>query len=171
MKEINWTIPLIGGKKCRLMATSAMGGRGKKRLAMPIPKPWRGPKDPQKMAEGKEAREKGGKYQKEVADYLGMVNLWPLPGIDIADREIFGISTKILGSGFPETVEVLLREAEFHTRKKIPGSVPVLVIGKEKGKRYTGDDLCIVRLNLFKWIVRELRELKELRERNVEESE
>lgn len=125
---------------------------------MAIPKPWRGPKDPRKMKEGKESREKGGKYQREIADYLGMRNLWPFPGVDIIDGDRFGVSAKKLGGGFPDTVENLLREAEYHVRRKIPGSTGVLVIGKEKEKRYTGDDLCIMRVNLFKWICTQLKE-------------
>lgn len=130
---------------------------------MAIPKPWRGPKDPVKMKTGKEAHEEGGKYQKEVAEYLEMVNLWPLPGIDIADGELFGISAKKLGGGFPETVEGLLEDAEVSTRKKVPGSTGILVIGKANTKRYISQDLCSMRLSIFKWILSELRELHQLR--------
>ena len=126
---------------------------------MAVPKPWRGPKDPKKMKQGKEAREEGSKYQKEVAEYLGMVNLWPLPGIDVYDGQIFGVSTKKLGDGFPDTVERLLEDAEVSTRKKLPGGVGILVLGRSEMKRYIGQDLCIMRLDIFRWILRRLREM------------
>lgn len=124
---------------------------------MTVAKPWRPPKSPQKMKQGKEAHKEGEKYQKEVAEYLGMVNLWPSPGIDIADGELFGISAKKLGAGFPETVERLLEDAEISTSKKIPGASGILVIGKEKPKRYIGEDLCVIRLNILKWMLSELK--------------
>lgn len=137
-----------------------MNSKDWRKRKMTIPKPWRGPKDPRKMKTGKEAHEQGGKYQKEVAEYLGMVNLWPLPGIDIADGELFGISAKKLGAGFPETMERLLEDAEISTNKKIPGASGILVIGKAKTKRYIGEDLCVMRLNILKWMLDQLKEKK-----------
>jgi len=115
------------------------------------------------MKGGKSAREGGGRYQREVAEYLGMRNLWPLPGIDITDGRTWGISAKKLGGGFPETVERILEDAEIHTRKKLPEGTGISVIGKNKPKHNLIHDLCMMRLKTLKWILTELEELERLR--------
>lgn len=101
---------------------------------MGVPKPWRGPKKPEDMVRGKKAQRRGKEHQRRLAKFLGMKDNWPFPGIDI-EGKVFCVSAKSFETGYPETVERLLEEAEVMTAKKRPGAIPVLNIHKTKGDR------------------------------------
>lgn len=111
------------------------------------------------MKIGKSARNKGEKYQSDIAKYLGMRNFWPMPGIDISDGKLWGISTKQI-EAYPETIEAILEEAESQTRKKLPGGIGIAIIGKPGRKRTPVLDLCFMRVSTYKWILFQLKKLE-----------
>jgi len=120
-------------------------------------KPTRGPKEPGRMKSGARARRRGKDHQARVALYLNMQNRWPYFGEDVRGN-CFSVEAKTLDSGYPQTVEAMLQEAEVHASKARPGAVAVLNIHKSgSGKRLDGD-LMIMRMKDFRWMAENLKE-------------
>lgn len=122
-----------------------------------LAKPTRGPKNPEKMKAGKLARDKGERHQDGVAKYLGMLNRWPFPGVDIKGA-IFSVEAKTLNYQYPEFVETMLQEAEFRARKARPESVAVLNIHRDNFGKTLDHDLIVMRMKDFRWLLERMGE-------------